>query len=380
MSLTRLVIKEIRHRPLGAILGAAAVASAVAVVVFLWGVAVAGERETRLIQRDIGLNLVIVPAETRPETFFATGQITGSMPAEYIERVAEQDVANRLIPMIRRSIRVDGVDAVLVGIAPERFKRNNKMKPVFGRSIESGRCVLGSSTATSLERSTGDSLVIDGTTLEIERVLGTSGSEEDARIYVSIEDAQSILDLPGRITEIRALECHCGADVEDPVAWLNAQLGPLLPDTRVLRLSALAEARRQQRLLSERYLGIAGPVVVVLSAIVVCLLAILNVRERRPEIGVLRAIGWSSGRIGSAIMIRAAILGVLGAIPGLLAGVTLLDAIGPSLFAIAWQGAATDAGVIIAVMVAAPLFAVVAAFMPAALAIREDPAEILREA
>ena len=68
MSLTRLVIKEIRHRPLGAILGAAAVASAVAVVVFLWGVAVAGERETRLIQRDIGLNLVIVPAETRPET------------------------------------------------------------------------------------------------------------------------------------------------------------------------------------------------------------------------------------------------------------------------------------------------------------------------
>jgi putative ABC transport system permease protein len=164
------------------------------------------------------------------------------------------------------------------------------------------------------------------------------------------------------------------------VAWLNAQLGPLLPDTRVLRLSALAEARRQQRLLAERYLGIAGPVVVVLSAIVVCLLAILNVRERRSEIGVLRAIGWSSGRIGSAIMIRAAILGVLGAIPGLIAGVVLLDAIGPTLFAIAWQGAATDAGVIIAIMVAAPLFAVVAAFMPAALAIREDPAEILREA
>ncbi|MCH2161777.1 MAG: ABC transporter permease [Phycisphaerales bacterium] len=380
MSLARLVRKEIRHRPLGAVIGAGAVAIAVAVVTFLWGVAVAGERETRLIQRDIGLNLVIVPETTRPETFFATGQVQGSMPEEYIDRVADQDVANRLIPMVRRTMRIDGHDVVVVGIAEERFKRDNRMKPVFGRTIEPGSCVLGSAAAAALQGTPGGSVTIADRAFTIANVLAATGSEEDARVYLDLADAQQALDLSNRITEIRALECHCGAEVEDPAAWLAAELGPLLPGTRVLRLSALAEARRQQRLLAERYLGVAGPVVVVLSAVVVCLLAILNVRERRAEIGVLRSIGWGSNRIGAAIVLRAAILGLLGAVPGVLVGTVLVEAIGARLFAVAWQGAAIDLPVLASALVLAPAFAACAAFIPAAIAIREDPAEILREA
>ena len=380
MSLFRLVHKEIRHRPLGAVIGGLSIAIAVAVVTFLWGVAVAGERETRLIQRDMGLNLVIVPETTRPESFFATGQVLGSMPEAYIDRVAEQDVANRLIPMVRRSMQVGDRDVVVVGIAPERFKRDVRMKPVFGRTVEPGTCVLGDAAATALAGEAGGEVTIAGRTFRIANVLGATGSEEDARVYLDLADAQDILDLDGRITEIRALECHCGADVEDPAAWLAAELGPLLPGTRVLRLSALAEARRQQRLLAERYLGVAGPVVIVLCAVVICLLAIMNVRERRSEIGVLRSIGWSSSLIGGAVISRAALLGLLGALPGVLLGTLLLHGIGPRLFAVAWKGEGVDLFVLFSALLLAPAFAACAAFIPAALAIREDPAEILREA
>jgi putative ABC transport system permease protein len=211
-------------------------------------------------------------------------------------------------------------------------------------------------------------------------VLAPSGTEEDARLYLSLADAQRILNLEDQITEIRALECHCGADVEDPVAWLQAELGPLLPGTRVLRLSALAEARRQQRLLADRYLSIAGPVVLVLGAGVVCLLAILNVRDRRREIGVLRAIGFSSIRIGAAIQTRAALTGLLGAIPGILIGSLLIEMLGPTLFTVAFVGGSTDIMLISSTLILAPLFAMIAAMVPTALAIREDPAEILREA
>ena len=378
MPLSRFVLMEIRHRPVGALLGATAVAVATAMVFFLWGVAQAGERETRIIQRDIGLNLVIVPEETTPYVF-ARGGIIGSMPEEYIDRVAEQDVANRLIPMARGTRIIGDVKIEVVGIAPERFKRNARMKPVFGMDIARGRCVIGGGVAETLGLATGETVPFGNDTFTIERTLATSGSEDDARIYLALQDAQKVLGMEGKLTEIRALECHCSAEVEDPAEWLREQLGPLLPGTRVLRMSALAEARRQQRLLAERYLTIAGPVILVLAAVVVCLLAIMNVRERRNEIGVLRAIGWTSGRIGSAILARAALIGLFGALPGVVLGVAMVELLGPSLFTTSFIGMQTDFLMLASALLLAPLFATIAALVPAALAINEDPAEILRE-
>jgi putative ABC transport system permease protein len=377
MPLSRLVLLELRHRPLGAVLGALTLACAVAIVIFLWGVAEAGERETRIIQRNLGPNLVIVPEATTAHSFFASGMVEGSMPEDFIARISEQDVANRLIPMVRRRLVIQGTPVVVVGIAPERFKRDQKMKPKFGMKIDDGTCVIGSGVAAALGTGT---LTIEGHAFEVVQTLAPSGTEDDARVYLSIADAQRVTGLEGRITEIRALECHCGAEVEDPVAWLEAELGPLLPGTRVVRLSALAEARRQQRLLANRYLSVAGPVVIVLAGIVVCLLAVMNVRERRSEIGILRAIGYSPARIAAAIQLRAAIVGVFGAIPGLVLGAILIESIGPRLFTVAFIGGTTDASLIISALVLAPLFAMIAALIPTALAAREDPAEILREA
>jgi putative ABC transport system permease protein len=377
MSLGHLVVLELKHRPLGVAIGALSVAAAVAIVIFLWGVAEAGERETRIIQRNLGPNLLIVPDQTTAQSFFATGVVKGSMDESFIDRVADQDVANRLIPMIRRPFVVDGTPVIIVGIAPERFKHDQKMKPVFGMDISPSTCVLGNAVARELG---GEHLTLNGQVFTVANVLAPSGTEDDARVYLALSDAQRLLGLEGKITEIRALECHCGADVDDPVAWLEAELGPLLPNTRVLRLSALAEARRQQRLLADRYLSTAGPVVLVLCAGVVCLLAVLNVRERRKEIGVLRAIGYSSVGIALAIQSRAALTGILGAIPGIVVGAALIEWLGPSLFTVAFIGGTTDTFLVVTSLVLAPVFAMAAAIIPTALAMREDPAEILREA
>ena len=106
----------------------------------------------------------------------------------------------------------------------------------------------------------------------------------------------------------------------------------------------------------------------------------MNVRERRNEIGVLRAIGWTSGRIGGLILARAALVGVLGALPGVVLGAALIAMLGPSLFTVAFIGVRADATVLIAALLLAPLFAAAAALVPAAIAANEDPAEILREA
>ena len=62
MSLAALLLRELLHRPLGAVLTVLAVAAAVALVNAFVLLARAGERETRRIQRDIGLNVLVLPA------------------------------------------------------------------------------------------------------------------------------------------------------------------------------------------------------------------------------------------------------------------------------------------------------------------------------
>ena len=378
MRIAALVLAEAWHRRTSALLTLLAVAVAVAVVNLLVLLLVAGEQETRLIQRDMGLNLLILPAATDPARYWALGYSPDSMPAEYIERVEGQEVANRLIPLLRRRVEWRGGEVMLTGIAPEVFKGGERMKPVFGMSLDAGTLVVGGAIARRLGLERGQQVELLGETFSVRTVLAETGTEEDVRVYADLADVQRLLDLEGRINEIQALECHCGEDVADPLATLRAELEVLLPGTRVVRKERAAEARRRQRLLAERFLAIGAPVVLLLCGLWIGTLAMLNVRERRAEIGVLRALGFGARSIAGLFLGRAALLGALGAAVGGLMGLWLGSLVGSSIFT--RSSIEADAGMLLIGLVAAPAFAALASLVPAALGATEDPAEVLRDA
>ena len=101
MSPLALVLRELHHRWLAALLGVAVVGSAVALVVVALALARAGEQETRLIQRDMGLNVLILSDQTDVGAYWARGYSDHSMPAEFLDRCPYPAVANRLIPPLQ---------------------------------------------------------------------------------------------------------------------------------------------------------------------------------------------------------------------------------------------------------------------------------------
>ena len=122
--------------------------------------------------------------------------------------------------------------------------------------------------------------------------------------------------MPGVVNEIQALECYCADVGVDNLARLRAELESIVPEGQVLRMDAMAETREKQRRMSEDYFAMLLPWVLAACAGIVALLTAINVRERRAEIGILRALGHGSGRIAGLFLGKAAFIGIDGALVG----------------------------------------------------------------
>jgi len=208
--------------------------------------------------------------------------------------------------------------------------------------------------------------------------LSEKGSGAEIRIYMHLKDAQSVLNRKGQINEIQALDCYCADETQDTLTLLRKQLAPILPEAQVFRMQDMAETREKQRREMERALATLLPVVVIICGLIVAVLAFQNTRARRQEIGVLRALGKGGDSVAVLFLGKAVVLGIVGAVVGFLLGTLLLKGgvgellnISPKL--IGWHFENLKWALLLA-----PVFAALATFIPAMLAVTQDPADTLR--
>ena len=377
IGLPTLVTREMTFRWVTALHAVFIVAAAVAMVLLAEQFAAASENATRKIQRDIGLNIVILPPQTDLESWWIDRLPTGSMPEAWIERLEDQDVANRLVPMLVARLEVGRGEVLLTGIGSERFKRGDAKKPVFGRSIEAGKVILGALAGKTTDAREGEPLMIKGRAFTVERILEPVGSEEDVRCWMTLPDAQSLLGLEGRLNEIRAIECHCSEEVADPLEAIRTELEPIVPGAGIVRMNALADARRAQRQMAERFIRYAVPPLLVLAGVIVAALALINARERRNEMGVLLAHGHRRSTVALAILARAFVIGLLGGLFGWFIVLVMGDSIINSITG-SGTAPALDSTMLLATVFSTPVLCALASLYPAINAAMVDPARLMR--
>ena len=381
MSLLSLILRELRHHRLNAVLSLLGLVAAVALLVILRHLTTAAERETRRVVRDLGFNVRIIPRETDPEQFFTTGYSDKTLPADAVQRLADGAQTfvsfNHLTASLERRIPIGDRDALLTGIGPAVVGGADKKQPM-GFKIAPGKAHIGFLLARRLGAQVGGTIPLKGRSLVVEKVLVESGTDDDIRLFTSLADAQVILGLPGRISEIKAIDCLCLTADQDPLTQLRAALAKVLPEGQVLQMRTMADARAKQRRSAEQFAGFAVPLVLGIGAAWVGILAALNVRERRSELGLWRALGWSSGRIALLYLGRAALLGILGAAGGYFIGNAVGLHYGPRLYPVTAGGFAPEPRLLLWAMIVTPAFAALSAFLPAMIAVARDPAETLR--
>jgi len=377
--LAKLIFRELWHRKISFLLAMLAVAAAVAVCVALIMTEEANQRETRKVMLKMGFNLRIIPKIANINQFYLNGYSAETMPEEFLDKIASVSKIsyNHLLGTLERKIELQGADALLLGISDEKAPPGRK-KPPMVSTIEPATVHVGFQIARRLGLAKGDSLEILGESFQVARCMPQLGTLDDIRLMVALVDAQQLLKEPGRINEIKAMDCLCLTPDQDPRAQLQAELEKALPDGQVVMLSRIAEARARQRQVSEKHAVLITTVVGIAAAIWVAVLAVANVRQRIAEIGLLRALGYDSNSVALLVLGRALLVGLLASVAGFAAGTWWAIHYGRLSFQVTGKAIAADPVLFYWSLALAPLLAVIACLIPTALAVVQDPADALR--
>jgi putative ABC transport system permease protein len=407
MTIRYLILREIRHRLVAFVLGVCVVAIAVGASVgalagfraFDAGTAgILGSRLADLDERmgaidtavrqamlNLGFNVSILPEGQKLGDWYAEDYAAGTMPEEHVAALAaaRPPSIEHFVPRLRRKLvwPEKAWTVLVVGTADVALCPSADARELTWERPAPGTIALGHEIHRGLEISEGDSVSISGQRFRAAQCYSERGSKDDITVWMALRDAQALLDEPGRINEILALETR--------EAWLDvkrvkAEVGRILPGVQVIehgaKLSATVHARNQT--LAKGQAAIAAeerhrdelrrrrrqlawvlvPVVLAASVLWLTLLMSGNASARRHETGVVRALGYSTRQIVALFVGRAMLMALPGGVIGLAAG-ALAGPLSPGLAA----GAIGLSGVV----------TLIAAAVPTARIAAQDPAVVL---
>lgn len=366
--------------------------------------------DTRKAMLKLGFNMVILPKDQNLADWYVDDYASKYMPEDYVHRLANSGIitVRHFLPSLQQ--KIDWPERkrkiILVGTRGEVPSLHKSPRKPLVQPVPPGTITLGYELHRSLDLKVGDKVDLMGRQFTVHACHKERGNKDDITAWIHLAEAQEMLDKPGLINAILALECVCAGRV--PLPRLRDEIAAILPDTQVIergsralvRAEARAKVENEARVTLEKekqgreYLravrqGLASiltPVVVMACAVWVALLGFTNVRARREEIGILRALGVSARHILVMFLSKHVLVGVLGGALGFGAGVlsavyfsAALEDIRVWISGTDFPGPGLLVGLLVLSVGGATALAVIAGWIPTMVATRQDPAEVLRE-
>ncbi len=387
MSMLKLIIKEIVYRRISSIIIFFTVILAATVSVAIFTLSRASEDETRKIMREQGLNLYIFPKGTDLLDMFAVSSNL-TFPENYVDVLAESktfDAVRHLTGILQVKMN-DWKDPngsthriVLSGYKDEAMQRFLAPQETMHFDVEKGTVQVGKLLSDNIPE--GSQFVIRGVdgknyTYEIAKRFEEGRGMLDQGVSFNLEDLQQVLGLPDKINKIEALGCVCA---DGRIQNARKQVQEVFPDLEVTELASIADARENQRLMMNKYGSFIIPFILITSLIITGLLFYQNVRARRHEIGLLRAIGNPVRNILFMILAKAFIISIFGSVAGFFLGNAVAEYFGKEIFQYTAMNIKPVWSLFWAVIAIFPVLWMLASWIPALVASGIDAAKILNE-
>ena len=330
-----------------------------------------------------GANIVVAPRSDGLSLTY--GGVTLGNVAVGAQEIRQADLAriasipNRhniaiIAPELLGAVSVKGRQSLLMGVQPKNEFDLKKWWSVDGRPPRNGHeLVAGSAAAAALHLHTGGSVSVDGRPFTVSGILRPTGSQDDDLLITDLGTAQGVLHRPGQVSmvQVAALCSNC------PVEKIVAQLGGVLPGTKVTAMQDKVKNRMHAIDQFRSFSWLVAGVIIGIEALVVFVTMMGSVNERTREIGIFRALGFRRLHVTWLILIEATVASLLAGVLGYLAGMGVSYALLPLLagdgVSVTWAPALAGGAIGLAVVIGA-----VASLYPALRASRMDPTVALR--
>jgi len=361
--------------------------------------------DTRKAMLKLGFNLVILPKDQNLADWYSNDYSTQYMPESYADRLAGSDIVSvrHILPSLQQKILWPERrrNIILMGTRGEVPNLHLSAQKPLIQPVPEGTIILGYELHQSMQIRVNDRVKLLGRSFAVKECYPERGNKDDITAWINLKDAQELLGKEGRINAILALECLCTGNA---LPTIRKELAAILPGSQVVERESRALARAEARIQvgnesaktleeekrgrdilrseRERMASVLVPVILLTCALWVAVMGFINVRSRREEIGILRTVGVSARRIFMLFVWKHISIGILGGLLGLILGVSVVFLVADSNSDIPIRTIGTlpfwfeMAGLAV---IGASLLAVIAGWLPAMVASRQDPAEVLRE-
>ncbi|MEC9092938.1 MAG: FtsX-like permease family protein, partial [Planctomycetota bacterium] len=343
------------------------------------------EKETKRNARDIGSNVVILPSKVDQVAYHEKGGYSDeTMPMAVVDQLIEFKASlNHLIPTLetRTSISHGNSSATtrVVGISAS-IPMPGRPKAPMQRAIKDVQ--IGSALAKKLniKRDSSTQIEIRKQLFNVSRVNKSSGTWRDSVAFIDLKTAQELFEQKNQISRIEAIECtseKCEELGVSATVVLNNELANITDQAQILRRQTIADARNSIRTMSAKNLNLLENVLWVFLVISLTSLGAWNSAQRRSEIGVFRAIGFTQEKILVIFVSRALLLAIIAAGIGLTAGSLISLSQVQSVFETTGKKVTIDWRTIAEIGILSVSLSLLATVIPAVLATGKHPAEII---
>jgi putative ABC transport system permease protein len=329
--------------------------------------------------RALGANVIVAPRTGNSESGAGATldeSLFGQLPALYESKPVPAVGFLYVIGQVAKAGQIHFEPGVLAGIeglglTQIRPGQRTAYRPELENAPDA--CEVGVKAAAQFKVAAGDSLQLKNQgregTCKVFAVVATGGAE-DTQIFIRLNAAQQLADLPGRLSLIQ-LSVNA---TPDSLNSFIAALGQQLPAADVHGMKQFAEA--EGRIYSRISGLLSSTVLLVLFLTSLCVMAgMSNVAvERKNDVGLMKAIGGSVERVVNLFLTEAILLGIAGGLIGSALGILVSIWLGKAVFGVA----ARPRLIVYPVSVALTVLVSIAAAFPLRRLARVRPASVFR--
>ncbi len=347
-----------------------ALASGAAVCSALLNVNLDAQKKITQDFRTFGSNIVIAP-KAADEAALADAGVMNRIAGLHIPQLVAA------APYLYVAANSGTQPVILAGTRFDQVARMNSWWKVEGNWISPSddrvQCLVGETAARQLGLAIGSRVELHSGGHNVSlRVAGivTTGGSEDNQILTGLGVAQELAGLPGKVSLVQLSASGKSAEIEGVIGRLTQALPGL--DVRPVRQIAAAEGTILGRIHGLIFWTIALILILSMFGVLASMAALAM--ERSKDVGLMKALGGSVGRIMQLFLAEAGALGLLGGTIGFLVGVFLARWIGGRVFGVA----ISPRLVVFPITVALTVVVALAGALPLRFLGRVRPAEILR--